>query len=127
MKKKEKVEFNKSSGNVFKDLGIRNPEEALAKSNLAQEIHEIIKSRKLTQKQAAEILGIDQPKISDIVQGNLAKYSLDRLMRFLRLLGNDIEIRVKKSKRAARPKLHVVKDKSPKATKSHIHKKSKAK
>lgn len=59
MKKKDKKDFSVSSGNVFLDLALPNPEEALAKSNLAQQIHKIIKSRKLTQEQVAEILGID--------------------------------------------------------------------
>lgn len=112
MKKKDKIDFSVSSGNVFLDLGISNSEEALAKSHLAQQIQKIIKSQRLTQKQAAEILGIDQPKVSDIIRGNLTKYSLDRLMRFLRLLGNDIEIRVKKSKRSTRPMLDVVEEES---------------
>ena len=60
----KKPKSSESSGNVFADLGIENPEEALAKSELARQIAMLIKKKKLTQKRAAEILGIDQPKIS---------------------------------------------------------------
>ena len=84
------------SGNIFKDLGYPNPEEARAKADLSRQIHQIIKNRKLTQAEAADIMGIDQPKVSDIVRGKLSKYTIDRLIRFLRLLGRDIEIRVKR-------------------------------
>lgn len=110
-KKKEEIEVVVGSGNVFEDLGYANPEEALAKADLARQIQKVIKARKLTQVQAARIMGIDQAKVSDIIRGKLSRYSIDRLMRFLRLLGKDIEIRVKnhKSKRA-NPLLSVVED-----------------
>ncbi len=102
-KQKEKIEVFVGSGNVFRDTGHPNPEEALAKSELAIQIYKIIKSRKLKQKQAAKIMEIDQPKVSDIICGKLSRYSIDRLMRFLRLLGRDIEIRVKKHARKSIP------------------------
>lgn len=69
-------------------LKIPNPEEALAKADLAMEIYNIIKSRKITQKQAAEILEIDQPRVSDIIRGNLSKFSLDKLMAYASLLAS---------------------------------------
>jgi predicted XRE-type DNA-binding protein len=115
-KKKEKeIEYFVGSGNVFEDLGYPNPEEALAKADLAHQIYKIIKTRKLTQARAAKILGIDQPKVSDIVRGRLSRYSIDRLMRFLRMLGKDIEIHIKdhKSKKSA-PLLSVIEDKPSK-------------
>ncbi|MFQ5728829.1 MAG: helix-turn-helix domain-containing protein [Waddliaceae bacterium] len=116
-KKNDDVEVYVGSGNVFKDLEYSNPEEALAKSELAGEIHKVIKSRKLTQKQAAEIMGIAQPKVSDIVRGKLSKFSIDRLLRFLRLLGRDIEIRITKhSQRSEPPFLHVVGVGTPKSS-----------
>ena len=109
MKKENKeVEAFVSSGNIFQDLGYPNPEEAQAKSDLAIQIYQTIKRRKLTQTEAADILGIDQPKVSDIIRGQLSKYSIDRLMRFLRLLGNDIEILVKKHQdKSSDPTLYV--------------------
>ncbi len=87
------------SGNVFKDFGDPNPEESQAKADLSRQIRKIIEQRKFTQKEAAEIMGIDQPKVSDIIRGKLSKYTIDRLIRFLRLLGTDIEINFKKHDR----------------------------
>lgn len=80
---KKKIAYEDSSGNVFADLGIENPEEALAKSELVRLIAKIIKKKKLTQKQAAKILGIDQPKISALIRGRLRSFSLEFLIRFL--------------------------------------------
>src|SRR4029453_14388605 len=87
------------SGNVFADLGVARPEEALAKAELAHKISEIIASRQLTQEKAAVLLPVDKPKISALKRGRLAGFSLDRLVGFLVLLGSDVEIVVK-----ARPK-----------------------
>jgi predicted XRE-type DNA-binding protein len=83
-----------SSGNVFADLGLPNPEEALAKAELAHKIALLIQNKELTQVQTAKLLGVDQPKISALVRGQLAGFSLERLMRFLLLLGQDIKITV---------------------------------
>ncbi len=101
-------EFHPSSGNIYEDLGYPNPEEAKAKAELASQIHEAIKARKLTQAKAAKLMEIDQPRVSDIIRGKLSKYSIDRLIRFLRALGRDVEIRVKKhEKRSSYPTLSV--------------------
>jgi predicted XRE-type DNA-binding protein len=86
-----------SSGNVFEDLGLADPQERLAKADLARRIGAIIRDRRLTQSTAAEILGVDQPKVSALVTGRLAGFSLERLMHFLTLLGQDVEIVVSDS------------------------------
>ncbi|MGH9255070.1 MAG: helix-turn-helix domain-containing protein [Vicinamibacterales bacterium] len=88
------------SGNVFEDLGRPRPAEALAKAELARKIGGLIAKRGLTQTAAAEILQIDQPKVSALTRGRLAGFSLDRLVRFLVLLGSDVEIVVKPRARA---------------------------
>ncbi|MCI0349905.1 MAG: helix-turn-helix domain-containing protein, partial [Acidobacteriales bacterium] len=80
-------EYVTSSGNVFADLGFPNAEEMLAKAELAQKITAIIERRRLTQVRAAEVLGVDQPKISALKRGRLSGFSLERLVRFLILLG----------------------------------------
>lgn len=95
---KRKIVFEDSSGNVFADLGVENPEEALAKSELARQIGKLIKKKKLTQKEAAEILGIDQPKISSLIRGRLRSFSLERLLRFLNELGQDVNIVISPAK-----------------------------
>src|ERR1700758_3688578 len=84
-----------SIGNVFADLGRPNPEEALAKALLAQKIIDVIRHRRLTQVRAAMILDVDQLKISALMRGRLSGFSIERLMRFLMLLGHDIEITIK--------------------------------
>ena len=88
------------TGNVFEDLGHRRPAEALAKAELARKIAELIARRRLTQAEAAELLNVDQPKVSALVRGRLAGFSLDRLVRFLVQLGSDVEIVVKPRSRA---------------------------
>ncbi len=98
----KKIVYQESSGNVFADLGIENPDEALAKSEIARQIAKIIKKKKLTQKQAAEILGIDQPKISTLIRGRLRSFSLERLIRFLNELGQDVRIMISPAKSQAK-------------------------
>jgi predicted XRE-type DNA-binding protein len=83
------------SGNVFADLGLANSEDRLIKARLAHKISEIIASQNLTQVQAAEILGIDQPKISALSRGKLKDFSISRLIKYLNVLGSDVEITVK--------------------------------
>jgi len=84
-----------SSGNVFADLGLPNPEERLVKAELASKISSLIDQKQLTQMNAAELLGIDQPKVSALVRGRLSGFSTARLLRFLLALGNDVDIVVK--------------------------------
>ena len=84
-----------SSGNVFADLGLDQPEVRLAKAELAARIAGVIRNRDLTQKQAAEMLGLDQPKISALVRGKLSGFTIDRLLRFLADLGCDVEISIR--------------------------------
>jgi predicted XRE-type DNA-binding protein len=88
-------EFTPSSGNVFADLNLPRADDLLAKAELAAKIIAEIQCRRLTQSQAAAILGIDQPKVSALKQGKLSGFSIERLMRLLLVLGRDIEITVK--------------------------------
>jgi predicted XRE-type DNA-binding protein len=90
-----KSDIIKGSGNVFADLRVTNPEETLAKAELVRRISEIIDQRGLKQSEAAEVLGIDQAKVSALVRGRLSGFSTDRLFRFLNALGRDIEIVVR--------------------------------
>ncbi len=96
--KKNKIEYEKSSGNVFEDLGFPNPELEQLKSALAYEIFSILKQRKLTQAQAAKILGIDQPQVSRLKNADFTRFSVERLFSFLNKLGRDVEIRINRAK-----------------------------
>lgn len=91
----EEIQFEESSGNVFKDLGLPNPEERLAKSRLSSMIYDIIEERGLTQKEVTKILGITQSKVSALRNGRLGGFSIERLLTFLRKLDRDIEIIVR--------------------------------
>lgn len=84
-----------SSGNVFADLGFAEPEEELVKAQLASHVRRIIRRRRLTQVATAALLGVDQPKVSALLNGHLANFSTGRLMRLLTALGQDVEIVVK--------------------------------
>lgn len=97
-----KQDHTVGSGNVFADLGLPKAEEMLAKAELAHKIASTIARRRLTQARAADILGVDQPKISALKRGRLSGFSLERLMRFLILLGSDVEIVVKEQRRSRR-------------------------
>lgn len=91
----EEIECEMSSGNVFRDIGIENPEEELTKAKLVLEIEQIIKKKKLTQVQAAEVMGINQPKVSALLCRKLDGFSIERLLHFLNTLGQDIDIVVR--------------------------------
>ena len=96
------IEVVEGSGNVFADIGLPNPEERLAKADLAIRISSAIRARRLTQARAARILKIDQPKVSRLLRGRLSGFSTERLMHFLTLLGRDVEIVVKTAPRSRR-------------------------
>ncbi len=90
--KSEKITH--SSGNVFADLKIADPEQYLAKAKLAIKILKIVQSRKLTQIATGKLLGLGQPKVSALLNGRLDGFSSDRLFRFLNALGCDVKITV---------------------------------
>lgn len=98
----EEVEFVIGSGNVFADLGLPNADELLAKSTMVIEIRRSIEARRLTQSKAADLLGVDQPKISRLLRGDFKGFSTQRLMTMLTSLGRDIEIVVGPSRRSNR-------------------------
>jgi len=104
----KKIRSEPSSGNVFADIGLSNPEERIAKAALASQIVETLRAKRLTQMRAARLLGIDQPKVSRLLRGQLADFSTERLLRFVTLLGKDIEIVIKRPARSRAGRLRVV-------------------
>ncbi len=87
--------ITKGSGNVYADLGLADADEMLVKAQLATKISEIIKVRKLTQTQASTLLGISQPKLSNMLRGHLRGISETKMLECLTLLGRDVQIVVK--------------------------------
>ena len=98
MLKKKPLEMEPGSGNVFADLGLADAGEHLIKAGLVVKIDRTIRRRRLTQTAAAQLMGIDQPKVSAMLAGQFRGYSVERLMRFLVALGHDVEIVVKPAK-----------------------------
>ena len=99
MAKKTTIAYEKSSGNVFADLGLPHPEQELLKARLTLQIYRDITARDLTQVQAGEILGIKQPQVSLLMRNRSGNFSVERLMDFLTALGHDVEIRVKRTRK----------------------------
>jgi predicted XRE-type DNA-binding protein len=113
-KRQTGIPVTAGSGNVFSDLGVRDPEEALTKAQLASHIRQVIKRDRLTQAAAAKRMGIDQPKVSALLNGRLKNFSSERLMRLLTALGQDVEITVKAKPRGrAHGRIRVVGDAHP--------------
>ena len=94
------------SENIFADLDLPNADELLTKAQLMRRAGEIIKGRHLTQAQAAELLDTTQPIVSNLLNGRISGFSLERLVRFLTALDRDVEIVVKRRPRR-RPKAQV--------------------
>jgi predicted XRE-type DNA-binding protein len=90
-----KKRTEKSSGNVFADLGLPNSEQELLKAKLTVEIYRLIKARGLTQSKAAALLGTTQAQVSALMRCRPVSVSLGRLMEFLTILGQDVKVTVK--------------------------------
>jgi predicted XRE-type DNA-binding protein len=87
------------TGNVYRDLGFPDAEEMLVKAQLVHKISEIIRSKGLTQREAAKILGLTQPKLSGLLRGQFRGVSERKLIDSLTSLGRDVEIVVKDASR----------------------------
>lgn len=92
------IEVQRSSGNVFADLGLADAEKLKIKTGLVIEIRKAMRSRGLTQQDAAKRMGITQPKVSDMMRGEFTNLSERKLMDCLTRLGYDIEIKVRPAK-----------------------------
>lgn len=86
------IKVHGSTGNVFEDMGMRDAEERHAKAEIARVIRKTIGERGLTQSNAAALLGVKQPDVSDLMRGKLSRFSRERLERFLNAL--DLEVRI---------------------------------
>src|SRR5205807_6020271 len=95
----KKVRVEKSSDNVFADLGLPHPEQELLKAKLTLQIYRLIKKRGLKQAEAGKILGIKQPHVSALMRNRAGSFSVERLMDFLTALGQDVEITVKPARK----------------------------
>lgn len=95
------IEIEKSCGNVYADLGMPDADEMLVKAQLASKIGEIIKGKKLSQQEAADVLGISQPKLSNMLRGRFRGISEAKMLDCLARLGRNVQIVVGPARRAA--------------------------
>ena len=100
--KPQDAKIERSSGNVFADLGLPDAETHLLKAELVTRIDRIIRQRGLKQVEAARLLGLTQPDVSRLMRGNFREYSVERLLRLLTALGRDVDIVVHEN-HAGRP------------------------
>lgn len=100
---KKRIEVEAGTGNVFADLGYADARERTLKVELALEVNRALERGGLTQARAAQLLGIVQPHVSDLVRYRLDRFSVERLMQFLTRLGKDVEIRIS-TRPARRPR-----------------------
>jgi predicted XRE-type DNA-binding protein len=96
MKPAPKTAVERGSGNVFADLGLPEADTHLLKAELVSRIDEILRKRRITQAQAAALLGLSQPDVSRLLRGNFRDHSVERLFRLLTTLGRDVEITIRK-------------------------------
>ena len=89
----------KSSGNVFADLGLPHPEQELLKAQLTLQIYRLIRQLGITQAEAGKVLGIKQPHVSALMRNRAGAFSVERLMEFLTALGQDVEITVRPARK----------------------------
>ena len=94
------IEIEKGSTNVYSDLGMADADEMLVKAQLSTKIGEIIKHRRLTQVQAAKLLGMPQPKLSNMLRGRFRGVSEAKMLECLTRLGSDVQIIVKTASRS---------------------------
>ena len=95
MKRHHRAKVTEGSGNIFADLGFADPGREQLRASLMLQIYRIIKSRGLTQKQAAAVLGVRQPQVSILMRGQSGNFSAERLMDFLTALGQNVEVTLK--------------------------------
>jgi predicted XRE-type DNA-binding protein len=98
--RKKAARVTESSGNVFADLGLPNPEQELLKAQLTLQIHSILKGARITQAEIAKILGVRQPQVSLLLRNRAGSFSVGRLMEFLTALRRDVEITVRPTRKA---------------------------
>lgn len=105
---KRRIAHERSGGNVFADIGLPNAGEHMIKARLVAKIDALMRARKLRQIEAAGLFGVTQPDVSKLLRGDFRQFSVERLMRFLVALDQDVEIVVRPRKGAGGAALQVV-------------------
>jgi predicted XRE-type DNA-binding protein len=95
MPRKNDASVTRGSHNVFADIGVQEPEEALGKAKIAEAIADLLKRRELSQRDAGKLVSLTQPQISRLMRGDTREFSYERLLRVLTALGQDVEITIR--------------------------------
>lgn len=92
------TEFEEGSGNVYADLGIEDADELFARAKLGWHVYRLIKARRLKQREAATLLGIKQPEVSHLINGHFSRFTVDKLLDFLKRLDQKVSIQIRPHK-----------------------------
>src|SRR5712671_4869276 len=93
-KKRRPIEFQESSGNVFADLGLKDSDQLLARTQIGFYVFKILEDKKLKQREIAEVLGIAQPDVSHLMNGHFSRFTTDKLLDFLKRLNRKVNIEI---------------------------------
>jgi predicted XRE-type DNA-binding protein len=96
--KPQETHVESGSGNVFADLGLPDADTHLLKAELVFQLDAIVRQRRLTQREAARLLGLSQPDVSRLLRGRFRDYSVERLLKLLTTLDRDVEIVIRRRK-----------------------------
>ena len=97
--RKRKAETKEGSGNVFADLGLKDADELFARAQLGFCVYQIVKAKKLKQKELATLLGIAQPDVSHLMNGHYSRFTVDKLLYFLKRLDRKVTIQISPHRR----------------------------
>ena len=98
-KDKKEIEFEEGSGNVFADLGLKDADELFTRAQIGFHVYELLKAKKLKQREIATLLGIAQPDVSHLMNGHYSRFTTDKLLDFLKRLDRKVTISIGPHKR----------------------------
>ncbi|HXM18905.1 MAG TPA: helix-turn-helix transcriptional regulator [Candidatus Tumulicola sp.] len=98
MARKNDKSVRRSSGNIFADIGLDQPEEALAKARIVETIADLLTRKEMSQEKAGKLIRLTQPQVSRLMRGDTRDFSYERLMRVLTSLGQDVEITIRRTR-----------------------------
>jgi predicted XRE-type DNA-binding protein len=94
-KKQKPIKFQEGSGNVFADLGLKDADQLLVRSQIGFHVFKILEDKKLKQREIAPLLGIAQPDVSHLMNGHFSRFTTDKLLEFLKRLDQTVSIRIR--------------------------------
>ena len=98
-KKRKPIEFEAGSGNIFVNLGLKDADQLLTRSQIGYHVYKILEGRKLKQREIASVLGVAQPDVSHLMNGHFSRFTTDKLLDFLKRLDQKVTIEVSRHHR----------------------------